>query len=191
MFSDRSLKSGSYEVQAAYQPMRTRFEDGVLSVTNRYDFTDFSKLRLEYTIEADGVVIEEKTAELTLAPHETARLPVTVPAQTCRYGMYLTCRLYDGDTVIARTQHKLKDGAYAPAMNGAASMQEQNGEIIFSGTGFRYVFSKRLGTFTSLCVDGAEQLAAPAGLTVWRAPTDNDRNIRLLWHCMPAIRCRA
>lgn len=181
VFSDRSLKSGSYEVQAAYQPMRTRLEDGVLSVTNRYDFTDFSKLRLEYTIEADGTVVEKRELTLVLAPHETARLPVAVPAQTCRYGMYLTCRLYDGETIIARTQHRLRDGAYAPAMNGAASMQKQNGEIIFSGTGFRYVFSKRLGTFTSLCVDGAEQLAAPAELTVWRAPTDNDRNIRLLW----------
>ena len=38
VFADRSLKAGSLEVKTAYQPMRTAFENGVLSVYNRFDF---------------------------------------------------------------------------------------------------------------------------------------------------------
>lgn len=60
VFSDRSLKAGSYEVKAAYQPMRTRYANGLLSITNRFDFTDFSECELVYTIETDGVIIDEK-----------------------------------------------------------------------------------------------------------------------------------
>ena len=59
--------------------------------------------------------------------------------------------------------------------------EENDREVIFTGRGFRYVFSKLLGSFTSMVVDGEEQLAEPVRLTAWRAPTDNDRNIRLLW----------
>lgn len=32
-----------------------------------------------------------------------------------------------------------------------------------------------------MVIDGEEQLAEPVRLTAWRAPTDNDRNIKLLW----------
>lgn len=181
VFSDRSLKAGSYEVKAAYQPMRTAYADGVLTVTNRYDFTDFSECELVYTVEADGTVIAEKRMSMELAPHGTAEIPVSVDAPACRYGRYLTCRLYHNGEMAARTQHCLAQGGGIAAPKGRAATEEKPNEVIFSGEGFRYVFSKRFGTITSLVIDGAEQLAEPIRLTAWRAPTDNDRNIRFCW----------
>ena len=181
VFSDRSLKAGSYEVKAAYQPMRTAYADGVLTVTNRYDFTDFSECELVYTIEADGNVVAEKRLKLGLAPHETAELPISVPVQVCRCGLYLTCRLYHRGEQVALTQHKLREGEYTAQPGPSAVTEEKPYEVIFSGKHFRYVFSKRFGTFTSLVIHGQEQLAEPIRLTAWRAPTDNDRNIKLFW----------
>ena len=181
VFSDRSLKAGSYEVKAAYQPMRTDYADGVLTVTNRYDFTDFSECEFVYTVEADGTVIAEKRMSMELAPHGTAEISVSVDAPACRYGLYLTCRLYHRGDMVARTQHCLADGAGIAAPKGCAATEEKPNEVIFSGEGFRYVFSKRFGTFTSMVIDGEEQLAEPIRLTAWRAPTDNDRNIRFYW----------
>ena len=181
VFSDRSLKSGSLEVKAAYQPIRTRYERGVLTVTNRYDFTDLAERTLVLAVEADGETIEEKRLTLALAPHETAEIAVDVPQRACRLGMQLTCMLYDGENMVARTQHALCAGSAPDAPQGCAATEETEKEIVFSGEGFRYAFSKLLGAFTSMQIGGKEQLAAPVRLTAWRAPTDNDRNVKLLW----------
>lgn len=181
VFSDRSLKAGSYEVKAAYQPMRTKYADGVLTVTNRFDYTNFSECELVHTIEADGNTVAEKQLKLRLAPHETAELPISVPAQGCRYGLYLTCKLYHSGELVAQTQHMLGDGEIPADERSTAAAEEKPYEVIFSGEGFRYEFSKQFGTFTSLVIAGEEQLAEPVRLTAWRAPTDNDRNIKLFW----------
>ena len=181
VFADRSLKSGSLEVKAAYQPMATAFENGVLTVTNRFDFTSFSECSFVYTLEADGVAVAENRCCLSLAPHQSAEIPVSVPAAPCRYGLYLTCRLYRGDALLAQTQHALARGENPIRWQQGAATQEGENQVVFSGPGFRYVFSRELGTFTSLVVSGQEQLAAPVALTAWRAPTDNDRNIKARW----------
>ena len=181
VFSDRSLKSGSLEVKAAYQPIRTRYERGVLTVTNRYDFTDLAERTLVLTIEADGETVSEKRLTLHLPPHATADVAIDVPQRACRLGMYLTCTLLREGRMVARTQHLLEQGEAPAAPQGRAATEETAKEIVFSGEGFRYVFSKLLGAFTSMQIGGEEQLAAPVRLTAWRAPTDNDRNVKLLW----------
>lgn len=181
VFADRSLKAGSLEVKAAYQPMRTKYENDRLCVYNRFDFTDFSECDFVYTVEADGKVIAEKHIPMELAPHRWAEVPISVPEADCRCGMYLICRLYHQGQLAAQTQHLLQEGAKPEALCGQAITEENDREVVFTGTGFRYVFSKLLGSFTSMAIDGEEQLAEPVRLTAWRAPTDNDRNIRLLW----------
>lgn len=181
VFSNRSLKSGSYEVKAAYQPMRTQYINGILIVTNRYDFTNFSECEMEYTIEADGAVIDAKRLNMELAPHESKQIPIFTPKQEYHYGLYLTCRLYHSGELVATCQHKLGDGKMPAGEIIAAATDDKVYEVIFSGKGFRYVFSKQFGAFTSLVIDGKEQIAEPVRLTAWRAPTDNDRNIKLFW----------
>lgn len=181
VFFDRSLKAGSLEIKAAYQPMQTRYENGKLYVTNRYDFTDFSACRFSCCIEADGEKITEKTISLALAPHTTAELTIPIPVEECRYGCYLNCRLLADGYEVAHTQHLISRQTRLPDMAGAASVTEKEHEILFSGKGFQYIFSKHMGTFTSMVVDGEEQLARPICLTAWRAPTDNDRNVKFLW----------
>lgn len=180
VFSDRGLKAGSYEVRAAYQPMATEFADGVLTVRNRFDFTDFSDYEFLYRLEADGKILREVICPLNLPPHGEAKLKIAVPDTACRYGLYLTCLLRKDGEVLARTQHFLR-GGQLPAGSGTAQTKETEFDVIFSGDGFRYVFSKRFGTFTSMQIAGREQLAEPVRLTAWRATTDNDRNIRPYW----------
>ena len=181
VFADRSLKAGSLEVKAAYQPMRTSFQDGVLTVKNCYDFTDFSECELRYAVKADGETLEEKRLRISLRPHDSVQLRPDIEVPPCRYGAYLTCELYAGGERVAHTQHLLQSGVLStPNLPGAAA-EESVHEIIFSGERFRYVFSKRLGTFTSMTVDGKELLAEPVRLTAWRAPTDNDGSIKVYW----------
>ena len=63
-----------------------------------------------------------------------------------------------------------------------AEASEDENFIIFTGNGFKYAFSKNLGTFVSLIKNDTEQLLAPIRITSMRAPIDNERKIKNLWY---------
>lgn len=63
--------------------------------------------------------------------------------------------------------------------------------ITLIGEDFKYSFNTFTGSFESLTSNGVELLAACPQVSVWRAPTDNDRNIYHTWrgqmmHCSTA-----
>ena len=185
VFADRSFKSGSYEIKAAYQPMRTSFADGVLTVENLYSFRDFSGYTLVLETFLDGV------------SETVSRVPVHIPAGgresfpvECRkdvspeLGYYLNVTLTDRETgeTVASEQHLIalppvRSGGHGEPVYG----EDTGGEIVFRGNGFRYAFSKKHGHFTSIEVRGAEQLAGDVRFTAFRALTDNDAAMRDIW----------
>ena len=60
-------------------------------------------------------------------------------------------------------------------------ISESDTEFVVSGNNFEYTFDRNTGNFAGITVDGQELLAAPCDKTIWRAPTDNDRNIKREW----------
>ena len=60
-------------------------------------------------------------------------------------------------------------------------ISETNTEFVISGSGFEYTFDRNTGNFAGIVVGGQELLSAPCDKTIWRAPTDNDRNIKNEW----------
>lgn len=60
-------------------------------------------------------------------------------------------------------------------------ISESDTEFVVSGNNFEYTFDRNTGNFAGIAVDGQELLAAPCDKTIWRAPTDNDRNIKNEW----------
>lgn len=182
VFANRGLKAGSLEVKTAYQPMRTTYENGVLSVYNRLDFTDLSEYAFSYSIECDGKVIASEPVALRLAPHATATLTPVIPPLHAHYGAYLNCYLRQNGKTVAVTQHPLPAVMEPLHCETAPSAATEDGDsIVFTGEGFRYVFSKHYGSFVSITVDGREQLADRMRWTAWRAPTDNDSKIKVFW----------
>ena len=189
VFSDRSIRSGSLEVKTAYQPMVTQYENGVLTVTNTYDFTNMEDCEFTYEIQADGETIVFRTMKLAIEPHESLKLNIDVPKVEYQYGLYLNCRLYKDGKEYAVTQHKLADTPARQKSDEAAVQAVYEGEnVVITGEHFRYVFSRHYGTFTSMKINGKEQLAGPMRLTAWRAPTDNDCNAQLEWGGLESYR---
>ena len=181
VFADRSLKSGSLEAKAAYQPIRTFFENRTLTVYNRLDFTDLNEYSFRYWIEVDGMTVSEKVACLSVAPHTQREVEIEYKNAECRYGAYLNCELTKDGHTWAHTQHALPCTIIKDEPCGKLALREEGDSIIAEGDGFRYIFSKRYGVFTSMVVDGKEQLASRPVLSAFRAPTDNDRNIQYRW----------
>jgi len=181
VFADRSLKAGSLEAKAAYQPIRTRFENNVLTIHNRLDFTDLNEYRLRYWTEVDGIPgpVSELTPEVP--PHGRMTLEIPWTPVSCDYGAFLNVRLLQGEREVAAAQHPLECAVLPVPDRPRLELTEDDRWIYASGEGFRYTFSRHHGTFTSLVVDGVEQLAGEPTLSACRAPTDNDRNIRFRW----------
>ena len=181
VFSDRSLKAGSLEAKAAYQPIRTSYENGVLTVYNRLDFTDLEEFEFHYAIEVDGEVVASEELWVHAKPHTEAKVEISYEAPACCFGAYLNVELCKDGQVVAHTQHSLPCQIAAEPEMEAAALTEDGLNIVAQGDDFLYVFSKHYGIFTSMVVNGREQLADKPILTAFRAPTDNDRDTRFMW----------
>ena len=181
VFADRSLKAGSLEVKAAYQPIKTTYENGKLSVYNRLSFTDLQEYTFTYWIELDGVAGKKHSMTLSVAPLGWAELEIPYEKAVCSFGAYLNTELSKDGKVCAATQHALDYIQKEETTAKVAALTEDKLHFYASGEGFAYTFSKHYGVFTSLVIDGQEQLAGLARLTAFRALTDNDVNMKARW----------
>ena len=182
VFADRSLKSGSLEVKAAYQPMRTEYKNGVLTVFNRYDFTDLKECVFNYSIEVDGKTVKSENLTLSLAPHKKAEIKIDFGKIKCRFGAFVKCVLEKDGFEVAHTQHRLESETIEPEKtNTPAEISESGDTLTVLGEDFEYVFSKHYGTFTSIIINGTQRLSSMPVITAHRAVTDNDTIISPEW----------
>ncbi len=185
-FSDRSFKAGSLNAKCAFQPMRVTLDGDELTVTNDYDFTDLCEKRLVLTMTVDGMTAGSRELTVSAPPHTAVRIaqPFTPPSD-CAYGCFLTVSLREADGYeIGFTQLPLPCAVRRAAVGAPFDGFVEDDRYIFvRGDGFSYRFNKLYGHLDSAVVRGTEQLAGPIRLTVYRAPTDNDRYIRRQWDC--------
>ena len=184
VFPDRSLKAGSLEIKKAYQPIRVSIEDGKLRVWNRFSFKSLSEFKLKYQLVCDGTVLNSKETVLDTAANEVSYIDIDfdIP-EKCKYGCYINAQLLDTDGFeVALSQVDLEVPLEKiDTISLLAALEETDKEIIAKGDGFEYIFSKHYGTFTSIKINGVEQLASKMTLSVFRAPTDNERTVKAHW----------
>ena len=177
VFSDRSFKAGSYEAKAVYQPMATEWRDGILTVKNKYDFTDLNEAYFRYEYAVDGKVVKAGILNLSAKPHTSVSVALDLDKVDCRYGAYLNVYMDKDGRNVAATQHKIADGSYIPEGKGEAVITCENNVATISGEGFEYKLDLHDGVLTK--IDGL--LESPMKLSAWRAPTDNDRHVKWNW----------
>ena len=199
VFPDRSPSPGFYEVKAAYQNVSFKAIDlarGLIELSNRFDFSNLKHYAIRYHLHADGDTIQTGTLEpLDLAPHQTCtvKLPLELP-QSCASACYLDLSVMTREDTswekagfeIAASQFEIdlprKKSGYAPRQFAPVTASESASAYTITGEGFSYTFNKRLGHFSSMQLNGREILAAPVSLGIYRAPTDNDRNVKKKWY---------
>ena len=183
VFHDRSFKAGSLNAKAAYQNICCTLENGVLKVTNLFDFTDLKEYTFRYAVVVDGKTLEEKQLVLEAAPKETVELPLR-KVDCCKLGAYVDCFLFDS-TGYEVAMAQLDLGAareLLPVPEQPALLEETEEAFIASGSGFQYTVDKRLGQLVSILKNGEEQLTDRVRLTAMRAPIDNERRLKGIWY---------
>lgn len=182
VFANRNLKSGSLEVKAAYQPIETKIENGFLWLKNKFDFTNLSEYMFVLEMEHDGEIVYFERKQIDLAPHSWKCMNIPPLPETCLLGVHLRCSLVNGTHILAETEHDLPvERIVCRGECCAANLTEDNRNIYAEGENYRYTFSKHAGAFSSLIVNGEEQIMKPVQLSCFKAPTDNDRKIRRFW----------
>ncbi len=196
VYPDRTPHTGLLELKNVLRPARiSQDENGKFVIHNLLDFTVLGDyLTVTYDVVVDGTVREHGDVPadaLRVAPHATAVLPLTITAPAkghCRVLFRLWLKqpaaLLPAGHALGHDEVELR--AFAPRAaykaKGQTPQVEGHGDaLVIVGDGFRYTYDKLTGLFSSLQVDGNERLCAPMEYSVWRAPIDNERNVRTKW----------
>ena len=199
--ADRSLHPHAYEVRYQYRNILTTAGEkpGVINIYNENFFTDLSRYRLLWTLEADGRPVRTGIVEnLDVAQQATRTLDLgigevpkgKVVALTVRYQLKEADPLLPAGHEVAYDQLILRDepvlmGTDDP-VDGAVKMEETASAYTFSGTApyegtlskrittWRVSIDKNAGALASYILDGKELVSSPMVPCFDRALTEND-----------------
>ena len=188
VYPDRKVHTGMLELKEIIKPFFVSYDSGVLKIKSARHFESLSDLSLYVNIEKNGKVIkseclgaldimpeEEKCYKLEIEKEEFVTLNVSVRQNTetpwASIGYEVGSEQFIISTELNEKQEK-KLGA----------ILEENEEfyIIHAGEAVSRI-GKRTGLIESFVSNGKDMISSPITPTVWRAPTDNDRRIRIKW----------
>ncbi len=192
VYPDRRPHTGLLELANVARPLRITHVGGDLyELFNTLDFTRLADYaRVTWSLEQDGETIEAGDLHIDARPHERVRftLKTAAPAQGTLVMNFRTFRLCDapgvhaGDEigldsiVLRRVRESAPEGA-----PGRISFESADDGITVSGEGFSWVFDRVSGCPRALELAGVSRMTRPAEFVIWRAPTDNERNLRASW----------
>ncbi|MCU0409083.1 MAG: DUF4981 domain-containing protein, partial [Bacteroidales bacterium] len=188
---DRTPKPGLSEVKRVYQYIGftpVDLQGGLISVTNKYNFTPLSEFTLEWEINADGAILQSGKVPLpAVSPGKTLNIMLPFekydPADATEY--FLNIRavrsdewdLVPAEHVYAAAQFRLAEGKplkqNADALAALQTKSEGN-NLEVAGTDMKIVFDLVAGKMISFNFKGRELLLKAPEPDFWRPPTDND-----------------
>ncbi len=179
---DRKLKAGSMNAKYVYQYVDFEINKNILSITNKYSFTNLNEYKTIIEVNVDGQSAFCQEYILEVIPGETVKLEVDLPEQCC-LGAYIVARVFDNkNNQVALWEQKLDTRVKKRSEKvNYADIIEQKHSYTVVGNDMEYVISKHTGMIESIMKNGEAMLKEPACISVWRAPIDNDRIIKNLW----------
>lgn len=196
IYPDRTPHTGLLEYKNAMRPVRAYAKEiatGTIAFENRLDYTNLQDAVVgQWIILQDGVEIDQGSFPFDSIPPRTKAvqtLEYKVPetgecSLLLRYFQREDTPLVPAGHLLGYDQITLREAPLSTSdftQKGGFHLEESEKEIVLTGDNFRYVFNRWNGTFDSMVKDGRTLIEEPIEWNVWRAPTDNDRNIRHKW----------
>lgn len=197
VYPDRRPHTGLIEYKNVLRPARIVSADvksGKVTLWNTLDFTSLDEaITMAWEIRQGGCVLCHSPVDqamLAIAPHEKKEITLPLPLSlTGDFALHLiqyqkqpTAFVQPGDVVgedEAGEQHYPVPAA-VPG-KGDITVEETPARIIVAGADFRFVYNKNTACLDQMEKRGRALLLQPMEMNIWRAPTDNDRNIRHAW----------
>lgn len=175
---DRVCDGGTAEMKKIYEPVRFEAcESGVKITSVQYFETMELLAKIEYT--QAGKVVKTAKATVKLKPKQSVVL-LLEKAQAVSVKLY---RKNGSETAkYAVFDEELKEEIQYPVCRQWANIREEGRYIRAEYANRSYSFDRCNGKLVALEKDGKNLLSDSLELTLFRAPTDNDRYIKNEWN---------
>lgn len=205
VYPDRTPHTGFKEFKNVIRPIRStlvnkEITEGentlVAAMKNILDFTnarDFIEVSYDLTVNGDSV-LKGCIALPDILPGETKEVPFTLNLPkdgklilTLNYMQKTSTALTNAGHCLGFDQFLLRDTCFIPSVSPASDcdkvplVEETSKAVIITGNDFKYTFSKLTGVFETMVYGQASLLKHPMEYNIFRAPADNDREIRREW----------
>ncbi len=210
VYPDRRPHTGLKEFKNVHRPARAVSFDAArktVKIRNYLDFVnlkDYSKLNWE--VNCDGEMMASGSIEdeslLNIAPHKEGEIKLNLP-ETREGKCYLKLiwilketkgilpegwelgfdeiELTVSDSQNAKAVKILNQPFTSESMSGNLKAEEDEHYLTIMSDHFRYTYDKFTGLFAEMIKDNKKILEDSMQYNIWRAPTDNDMNIRNSW----------
>ena len=185
---DRKPHTGMLEAKQAYKPYEASLTDGRLRIKSRRCFTTLSDLELRYTFERDGREIcagtlgamdippmGEREYELSLPTGGLVTLNLSVRRKNatawCPSGYEI-----GSDQFIVCDERTVVAPKVAPVR-----VSEEGDTLVLRYGASEVTISRASGLIEMVRESGKTVICGPITPGVWRAPTDNDRKVKVKW----------
>ncbi|NLA54288.1 MAG: DUF4981 domain-containing protein, partial [Clostridiales bacterium] len=194
VYPDRRPHTGFAEYKNVIRPLSAQLtESNRIRISNHLDFLSTDEFAAaDYVLTRDGEIISSGKLDLPeIQPRESAEIDLSCALPEDGLCLLtITTRQKESHPLTTKghilgidqlTLRQARVRPQVPAARGTAQVQETPTHLRITGENFNYVFSKESGLFDSMVFDQNSLLTKPMHFNIWRAPTDNDRNIRLAW----------
>ena len=180
--ADRKITQKSLEMKKVYEPVEFTLSKDGLTVRSRNFFAPINAT-LTVTRKRMGETLTTEKHALCLSPGEEATYPcaaahVVIASVTLDKAEGLLEKGHE----IARegwTNESVHD--YTDKHYKSVEITETGRRVIVTTPAASYVLDKANAAIVSIRGKNGEILESPLALNLWRAPTDNDRNVRRDW----------
>ena len=199
VYPDRRPHTGLLEAKEAFRPFDLEYANGGLTVKSKRRFEKLSDLSLVYTVERFGkVVYTGKITALDVEPKGEKTYTLDLPEISGFSTLNISVRQNTATEwapagyEIGAEQFILSDKKLdLPATRDAVEISESPARYTVSFGECEVAIGKVSGLIESIISNGKDMICEPVTPIMWRAPTDNDRKIKLTWRqqCLDRLVC--
>ncbi|HEO8420913.1 TPA: DUF4981 domain-containing protein [Yersinia enterocolitica] len=199
LFPDRKLKASILEYKKVIQPVKIDIIDstkGLVSISNYYHYLTLEHLRGIWKLNQDGKVIQQgELAPLSVSPGSKTILNIPFDSSLIKpgseYWLHINFSLRENQLWAEHGHEVAWEDLSLPVLEKLEDLrrtnlpslrrQEDNHTLTILGTNFKIEFSKENGRISEMEYLGVPLLKEGPKINLWRAPLDNDVNLKKDW----------
>ena len=182
-------KPQAYEVKKVYQYIQFSAKDlgkGIISIKNRYDFTNLDEYAFIWEIYKNGEKISTGDFNIDLIPHEEKEIRLSLPVipedgNEYFLNLYAHTRvatdLVPAGYEVAREQMQLNKSSFftsLPPCSGKLSYETKDNILSFQSGAVSGKIDLKKGILFDYMINGKQPIRQYPEPAFWRAPIDND-----------------
>ncbi len=190
-YPDRTPHTGAFEMKNCYRPIRAEVnENGEYVFTNTNRFLSSDCINIKWSLDKNGMSVDGGEFTANIAPEESKAINIKHIPTDKTSNWIISFKYIVDSSEIAQEQIILNDipAAIPSYENGSINVTYDNSKTTVHFDKGTATFDDCSGKLVSYIINGTEYLnqfpaSGKPGLSpnVFRAPTDNDRNIKSVW----------